>query len=529
MDRTPPQVLSTFPAADSTNVHHLEYIEIRFDEPIDRASVRNQVWLVPETPHGFEIKWKGSKRMRVVLRDSLKQDRTYLLTVGTGVKDIRGNALNNPIVVPFSTGPVIDRGEISGVVQGEQVTGTYIYAYPLSDTLSAEAIFRYRPLYVTQVGKEGNFRLQYLKPGAYRVFALQDQDGNRRYTLQTDQIGIPFRDVFLDAAHPTFRRLNFTLIREDTTAPRIARVQSRSARRVEVQFTESVRLTPATTAIIQDSLTGAVLPVLAVAPVSGEAGNIYIFTAPQNEQHIYRGILRSLEDAAGNSVSEEGIPFRFRGSAAPDTVRPRLLTITPARGANRVRFDARITLRFSLPVDSLSLAGGVELLGQDSAGVAGKWEVISPMEPVFIPEEPLAAGTEYTVAVHLSRLRTVFGDSLGDSLYTHRFSTWPKEELGEIAGIVTAGDTTWKQAIVRAVSLRGNDAYSVVTPLGRPYEVPFVPEGRYRVSAVVDVNGNGEYDPGGSIPFNFAEPFVIYPDTVNVRKRWATDGIDFRF
>ena len=70
-DKTPPKVVGTFPKPDSTNIKHLDFLEIEFDENIDRASVRNQVWFSPELPNGFEIDWKGGKKFRVVLNVSL--------------------------------------------------------------------------------------------------------------------------------------------------------------------------------------------------------------------------------------------------------------------------------------------------------------------------------------------------------------------------------------------------------------------------------------------------------------------------
>ena len=58
-----------------------------------------------------------------------------------------------------------------------------------------------------------------------------------------------------------------------------------------------------------------------------------------------------------------------------------------------------------------------------------------------------------------------------------------------------------------------------------PYELP-VPAGRYRVFAFWDRDGDGRWNPGRSRPFLPAERFGVYPDTVGVRARWRTEGID---
>jgi len=145
-------------------------------------------------PTPIEVKWKGNKKFRVVLKDSLEKDQTYILTIGTSLKDLQGNTLREPIVLPFSTGPAIDRGEISGRVLGENVKDTYIYAYQVLDSIPDTTVFTKKPRYYTQVGNNGDYQLKYLKPAMYRVYALDDQDRNRFYTLEADQIGIPFAD-----------------------------------------------------------------------------------------------------------------------------------------------------------------------------------------------------------------------------------------------------------------------------------------------------------------------------------------------
>jgi hypothetical protein len=49
------------------------------------------------------------------------------------------------------------------------------------------------------------------------------------------------------------------------------------------------------------------------------------------------------------------------------------------------------------------------------------------------------------------------------------------------------------------------------------------------MKGVLDMNENQIWDKGQTNPWTFAEPFLIHPDTVKVRKRWTTEGIDFNF
>lgn len=527
-DKSPPQVTATFPTADSTNIAHLEYLEFQFNESVDRASLRDQVWMLPELSHGFELRWKGDKKLRIVLNDSLDKDQTYILTIGTGVRDLRNNNLDEPLILPFSTGPVIDTGRISGRVIGENIEGVFIYTYQVSDSFSERSIFEYKPRYYTQVGKSGAFQIRYLKPDTYRIYALDDQNADRLYTLQVDRIGIPSVDIRLDSTLMEYRDLNFTLIREDTTGPQSTRVNPVNNRTLEILFNESLDIARTFQISIQDSIRKKPLTILATQVENNQQGELIVFTERQ-ESTIYLGTLGAVKDVTGNLSDQSAFKFRFEGDTSQDTVRMRLVKLFPGKDRGDVPYDASVRFEFTLPADTLLLTQHVQLLDEDSALVAGRWHFASPSKPEFFPDTLLRRGSVYRLVMDLPNVRSVFGDSLGDSLYVHRFTTVDFSELGEIGGIVTADKPAWEKMIVTAALFRGNGEHSVTSRSGIPYQIPYLPAGNYKLKAIIDVNANGRYDAGSSIPFEFCEPFFLYPDTVKVRKRWTTDGIDFHF
>lgn len=62
-----------------------------------------------------------------------------------------------------------------------------------------------------------------------------------------------------------------------------------------------------------------------------------------------------------------------------------------------------------------------------------------------------------------------------------------------------------------------------------------VPAGDYEIRAYVAHDSTlsgwmalGQYFSGRSYPYQFAEPFGVYPDEVKVRERWTTEGIEIR-
>jgi hypothetical protein len=131
----------------------------------------------------------------------------------------------------------------------------------------------------------------------------------------------------------------------------------------------------------------------------------------------------------------------------------------------------------------------------------------------------------FRLQIDTGKLRSLWGDSLGDSLWVRQFNSWKHADLGEIAGTVqlpvdSAG------FVVEARAMQDGRRVQQVLPAGsRSFMLENLPEGPWRLRVMVDVNRNGRWDTGRSLPFRFAEPIVLYPDTVNVRKRWTTEGI----
>lgn len=533
-DKTPPEIRYTFPAPDSTNIDTLPYIEFRFSEAVDKSSINNQIWLLPELPHGYELKWKGSKTLRIILNDTLEKDQTYIFTIGTGVRDMHRNSLKSPFTLPFSTGAEIDHGEIQGKLFDKKPQGIFLYAYQLSDTFSAHTVFDRKPHYYIQADNSGDYRLKYLNEAGYRVYALEDVNGDRKYTMQTDRIGIPFEDVTIDSQHVQYQDINFFLIREDTTRPELRRVDALNNRTVEITFSEPLNPHQAFKVEIQDSVDHTELPVIASALKIDEANKLQVYTRKQNDIK-YRGSLAAVQDTAGNFSAGDSIEFYFAGVAEPDTTQSRLISIQPSDNSRTVNYDAAIRLTFSDPVDSSSLKNAAQLFAVDSLDtlpVNGKWHFQSLPQPGFMPDTLLKKNQSYQIQINLSELKNIFGEAFTDSLdslYISHFTTKDWAQLGEISGVVYASKPAYENAIILASPVRGTGTYTAASPIGSPYLLEFLPEGLYLLKAGIDINKNGILDKGSSLPFRFSEPVIALPDTVKVRKRWTTDGIDFRF
>ena len=99
VDNTPPQIVSNSPDIDQINVSLERYVEIVFSEPMDHRRTEEAIFVSPGDPLGF--RWRG-RTLRIDL--VLRSERTYVVTVGTGARDLRNNALEQSFSFAFATG-----------------------------------------------------------------------------------------------------------------------------------------------------------------------------------------------------------------------------------------------------------------------------------------------------------------------------------------------------------------------------------------------------------------------------------------
>ncbi len=529
-DKTPPTVIGSFPNPDSVGVKSLKYIEIDFSESIRQSTLPNNFWMIPALSTEPEIKWKGSHKVRFYLKDTLETNRTYVLTLSTAITDLRNNNLKSPFQLAFATGSSLDSGLVQGKIYSESPErDVYIYAYPLpADTIPDSLLYHKAP-YFTQIDADNNFRMNYLPMGTYRLIALADKDYNLTYNIGSDLIGIPFMDVRLDSVYSTFSGMNFYLIEEDTTAPRIKSVDTLSTTQLHVLFDEKVKLASGFSAQVVDTTDQTrFLPIgSSFDQFTKEDLNLYFPALPAHRP--MRLTLRGISDPEGNFPADSVLRMNFTSPAHADTTPPAFRQISPSRGAINVPSNDSIRVTFTAPVDSQLFRKAFSLLTEADQPVAGRFDFTSLVGPLFKPDTSLEMTATYKIQLELDSLKDLFGRPFPDTTLSFQFITINQGDLGEISGVITVHDPQWKQAIAAAVSTAGQKKYRVIAPTGKEYEIPFLPAGFYLTHAVVDVNGNGRWDRGQTSPWQFSEPFIFKPDTVKVRKRWTTQGVDFDF
>ena len=202
-DDDPPMVVSSSPADQSVNVNSKK-ITIFFNEYIKLEDATSKVIVSPPQLEMPEIKASG-KRVIVELQDSLKPNTTYTIDFSDAISD---NNEGNPMgsfTYSFSTGEQIDTFEVSGYVLDasnlEPVKGISVGLY---DDL-ADSAFKTKPmLRVSRSDSRGRFVIKGIAPGTYRAYALQDVDGDFRFSQKSEMIAFS-HDTFSPSSKPDIR------------------------------------------------------------------------------------------------------------------------------------------------------------------------------------------------------------------------------------------------------------------------------------------------------------------------------------
>ncbi len=527
VDREPPRVVFTSPAADSLNLPiNLKQIEIHFSESIDRGSVPNNIFISP--PIKYQTEWKGWKKIILKLQQPLYDDQTYVISLGSEISDLRKNKMKESYSFAFSTGAVIDQGQISGTVYGlKKGQRVHIFAYLLNDTVTFDPTAK-PARYISRTGLRGEYRLPFLKNGHYRILAVEDQNHNYMLDAEYEQVGLPYKETVLDSGALSVSFVDFKMTKIDTAPPQLTSVRAVNHRYFQVRFSEPV-LPDSMQYSLRDSLTGKEIPVLALSPNRESDHVLDAFTPVFDERRTLIWSCTRLVDSTGNRNDTTAVLY-FKSSLKADTSRFRLTEFTPEDSARAVLPDEPVRLVFSHPLKKSSLNEGFRLKTKGGRSVAGHWQVDPLFTAVFRPETFLHPDSAYLAELDFSKITDLWGDSLGDSLAVHYFPVISARQLGEISGIVKGERINGRPVYLRLRPLRGIMRARVQKVIV-PYRFYFsdLPEGKYLLDGFIDQIENGKYDYGRLFPFELSEPFYFSNDTIKVRKRWEKGGIMFTF
>lgn len=569
VDKRPPSIIRTIPENGSVGVAPEVSIRLRFDEEVNHESLRDAFSLSPPPPGKVTAKWHG-KEVVLSFDPPLTRDRTYVLALGTQLKDLRGNPLDETVHLAFSTGETLDQGRISGRLLSEtgSVQGWRVHAYFLGgdpgavgDTAAGPTGSAGRsrlpdpavdiPDAATQAGNEGEWTLVHLREGRWRVFAFDDLNSDRLWTPAGEPLAVPPGDVM--AVEDTLAAVPRLILRGAVhpSLPVPLRLFTRMRDRFEVRF-DRKPAEPKMDVIVEElppegegagSLRiepGAESPRDGggSSPYPGSPAALEVASVRYNpaDSTVLRVRLAGAVKGAGLTARITGgfgasgrldttMTLRFGDVSEVDSFPPSFVLSRPPRGARLHPGRPTVDLVFSEEM-SPPPTGGLRVIAPSGDTLAPGWS--RPDEAMLRVEFPGEIAGRLRLQLVGALLTDLAGVPLADSLVSLEFIRLPQDSLGTVSG--RAEGTGPGEVHLRMVAPGERDLPLEVTAAqGGDFRFPHVPPGPWRIEGWWDRDGNGRWSMGEAAPYVPSDPCTIAPDTVWVRARWETAEVRIIF
>lgn len=184
-DEEPPAYVRSNPAPGSLNVTDDHYT-IYFNENVQIKDAMTKVVASPPQKSVPKVTAVG-RQVRIEMTDTLLPNTTYTIDFTDAISDLNeGNVLDG-FSFDFSTGPTLDTLCISGMVfeaaNLEPAQGMLVGVHSnLSDTAITTLPFDR----ITKTNQLGQFTIRNLKPGTYRIFAINDVNRDNKWDRSED-------------------------------------------------------------------------------------------------------------------------------------------------------------------------------------------------------------------------------------------------------------------------------------------------------------------------------------------------------
>lgn len=473
-DSIPPQIVVEESTPNFRTNFRPEQIDLTFDEWVRLENARQQLIISPPLRPLPEIRLR-KKTVQLVFADTIqwRENATYVINLGTAVQDLTER---NPAVdlrYVFSTGPVIDslavKGRVVEAYTGEPVKDISVQLY---EELADSVVRTELPFYVARTREDGTFTVKNLKPGTFRILALEDQRNDYLYKESAERIAFPDSVIVVApgdtsdvgtlrifAPELPFRRLKFDTSRYG----RIAIAYSRPPYEVTVRSEPPIALLPPT--------------------VDGDSLEFYYDAVRTETTNLILSRDTSYQDTLRLGL---GRREAFRQT---DTVR-----IT-GRGATQSPFRP-LRLQFSQPLDSVVSSGILLLADTLEEPVNFTLQVDTTDRRFLLVNSSWRDELPYRFQALPGSVVDFFGVANRDTI-NYAFRTDARDNFGNLR-LTFLNANPDEQYVIRLLTGKSDLVETFVLANLPTYERTLTgyPPAEYSLEVILDTNRNGRYDVG---------------------------------
>lgn len=521
-DTTPPKIVKESPA-NHTTMFNNKSIKITFDEFVVLNNPNQTVIVSPPLKENPELSISG-KSVIIKLPDSLKSNTTYSIALSETIKDFtEGNSL--PIYTyAFSTGNYIDSFMLSGTLKNavslDASKNVYVFLYDQDiDSLPMSV----RPTYLTKTNVNGNFTFNNVKPGQYKIFALDDINNNLIYDLPNESIAFlsspvetwskPVADT-LNESQKNDRNQQTNAEKHEIKLALFTERDSNQVLSKYINTTENLYVFPYKTDFKSFS----------ARHLSGKELN-YFQLISNSQDSVYWYLKEALIDTAYYEFTVDGhfidtvklVPFKknLKGMGRRKAKEKSALSVSLS---NKETIYQPLTLNFSYPVKPGQFEITIYKLLKSGNDTIVKTVQIPDS---FVRSIPIDYNFEeklpYSVFIRDS---VIWGyNGLTNDTIQARFTTKTEKDFGNLLINYSIADPSC-QYIVYLQNSKGNTIQQNIISTNQSISYAHLNPGSYKIKVIKDRNKNGRWDTGNYKEKFQPEEIFFFDKPINIRGYW---------
>lgn len=524
IDKIPPEIIYSYPDNETVNFDK-DFIAFDFSEYVDKRSFKDALFISPALDEQPDISLTG-RSVEIEFKSPLKENTTYVVTIGTDVVDVNNkNRMANSYSFSFATGDKIDKRTISGKVYGKETEGSLIYAYKFGDDTTK--YLNNKPDYISQIGKDGSYKLKGLGESTYRVFAVKDQFRDLLYQADQDWIGIPHKNISLLGSDSSYVGLDFWLMKVDTLKPRLLNSVMTDRNHIIVTLSEecdSDSYSSSNFSLI-DSTSSKVIPIqFSYHSKSKKEEFVLSISDSLTKENNYYLKAKKLVDLIGNVFENELTSITVNEKV--DTTAPSIYKTQPGKNGSIDFIKPVVKFLFDDAIANKDIKNAIQFSDSIKNKIDFEIKFDDDATLSIMPVKDLKPETVYDIKIDLSKITDAAGNKI-DSVYQLRFQTITGVEFTGLSGLLTSAKPN--PVLVLQDPKDEKKFYTAIPDKTFTYYFDRVEAGTYTLWVYSDADSSGTFSKGYPDPFSYSEEFKVVADTIKLRPRWSLTDYNVEF
>ena len=509
-DKIPPELISSYPEEGSLRFKGGE-VKLKFSEYIDEKSIQSAIQISPVLDPPVEIKYNDDEII-LLFPEKLLPNQTYVITINRNLKDERKVTIKQSIQIAFSTGDIIDKGEIKGQIYGEE--NYAVHLWKLKNGF-VDSIFVTEPLYISEADDSGLFSFKYLSPGEYTLLGLDRSAAGAALIPSRMAYGVTPQKIYSIKEDSIISRIPIRPIRE-TPKLKLTYGEWIGKKWGWINFNQEMNEPIFKGIKLIDPNESIIIPEL---KQDLEDSKKFLMIAPDT---LSKGKSEFVIDEVllNDQIELKDAKISFRTITKIDTNHLEIISPT---SSTSIRLDKdggpKLPIIFSKPI--LDFSDSSFMMVSDSDTTVTNLEWINPTSTFFRPFDGWEEKKDYKLLIFSSELTPIEGKSFKDSIVYVNINSGKKMGYGGLKGSI---NFDLKSVLIELKSLENKeDIFHSIVNSNYQFEFNKIPEGSYTLMIINDINNDGMYNFGSVFPFKASEWFYSYSDTFKVRANWDID------